>query len=75
MVCLAVILRQEPDVRKYCDIRKLMAKRLDEWEAGKYATLVRNVEERGRQGTIERARANDVQVAHKFNATVMAGKV
>ena len=60
LVYLAVILRQEPDMRKYCNIRKLMAKRLDEWEAGRYATLVRNVEERGQQSTIERARANDV---------------
>ena len=62
-------------MQKYCDIRKFMAKQLDEREAGRYATLVRNVEEQVRPSTIKRERANDDQAARKFHATVMAGKV
>jgi len=74
LVFLAVILRQEPDVHKYCDIRKFIAKRLDEWEAGRYTTLVSKVEERGRMSTIKRERSNDDQVVRKYNAMVMAGE-
>ena len=59
LVFLAVILRQEPDVRKYCNIQKFIAKRLDEWEAGRYTTLVCNVEERVWPSTVKRERSNN----------------
>ena len=62
LVFLVVILRQEPDVQKHCDIRKSMAKRLDEWEADRYATLVRNVEERGKMSTTEREREREREI-------------
>ena len=43
LVFLAVMLRQEPGVRKYAEIHTILASWLKQWNEGKYATLLRNV--------------------------------
>ncbi len=75
IVFLSCVLRKEPGRQKYSEIRKLIGDRLDMWDAGEHAILVRNAVERGKVNTISRRRNTEEQVARKYNAMVLAGKV
>jgi len=78
LVFLVVMLWQEPGVIKYAKICTLLASRLKMWRVSKYTTLMMNVECGGEgvnHTTTRHHYEEDEQVAHKFNAMVLAGKV
>ena len=75
LVFMAVMLQKEPGRQKYGEIRQLLSQRLDDWEAGRFAMLVRACLDRSKVRRVSHRQDADERVARKFNAQVLAGKV